>query len=327
MKPEANAPTRTRRWIKWLDYFFVMRPTLFFPVWTVFLAGFFSAGMAAGTPSTGEATNGVGPSVMELVPLAIALTLLMGGVFVINQLHDVRSDRANNKLFLVAEGHLSRPAAKKEAYLLVGLGLLMGLVTGFLPLILLVALFGVAGVLYSVRPYSWKDHPLLGWLANALGGFLIFALGWSLRAENLYAGAVRALPYVLAISAVYLYTTIPDARGDQESGKVTFAVRYGKKLTRQLGALLEVLALVGAFRLGDPILFYPALFTAPLFLWAAFTGQLRDVVRAVKWSILLLSIFVCVEWPGYFVVLLAVYFLSKWYYRLRFGIHYPNLST
>ena len=34
---------RIKAGIHWLDYVFVLRPTLFLPVWTVFLAGFISA--------------------------------------------------------------------------------------------------------------------------------------------------------------------------------------------------------------------------------------------------------------------------------------------
>jgi 4-hydroxybenzoate polyprenyltransferase len=332
MKPKTSKipqkqTTQRWRWLKWFDYVFVARPTLFFPVWTVFLAGFFSAGMAASNPSPDQATNGVSAPATDFLPVGIALTLLMGGIFVLNQIHDVSSDRANKKLFLVAEGHLSKNAAEKEARLLIGAGLLLGLTAGVTPLLLMVGLFAVAGLLYSVRPYSWKDRPLLGWVANAAGGLFIFTVGWSLQSGDMFEGVVRAVPYLFAISAVFLYTTLPDAHGDEASGKVTFSVRFGKKRTLQLGALLEVAALVGAYLTSDPILFYPALFTAPVFLWAVYTQEMRDILRAVKWSILLLALFVCVTWPAYFLVLVAVYFASKWYYRLRFGIQYPSLST
>ncbi len=328
MKPNKSRVARPRRWLKWLDYVFVARPTLFFPVWTIFLAGFFSAGMAASNQPVSAATdNGVSTSVADFLPLGIALTLLMGGIFVLNQIHDVSSDRANKKLFLVAEGHLPRETAEREAYLLIGTGLLISVVAGLLPLVLMLALLAVAGVLYSVRPFSWKDYPLRGWVANAAGGLFIFLLGWSLQRGDLVIAVERALPYVFAVSAVFLYTTLPDVSGDRQSGKVTFSVRFGQKWTLALGALLEVAALVGSFLDRDPILFYPALFTAPVFLWAVYTQKMRDVLRAVKWSILLLALYVCVNWPAYFLVLLAVYLASKWYYRFRFGIEYPSLSV
>ena len=73
--------------IRTLDYLFVLRPTLFFPVWTVFLASY-------------HASLFFEPEkIVPINPLIVAflLSLLMGAVFIFNQLADIETDRKNKK--------------------------------------------------------------------------------------------------------------------------------------------------------------------------------------------------------------------------------------
>jgi 1,4-dihydroxy-2-naphthoate octaprenyltransferase len=188
-------------------------------------------------------------------------------------------------------------------------------------------IFLLTGILYSVAPFQWKDRPLLGLFANALGALLIFTAGWWSEQIDWQLPMLHALPYMLAVAAVYLYTTLLDVDGDAGTRKMTFGVRYGLRTTIIVGCVLELAALISAWQLKDPVILYPALGAAPFFLWAAISQRLSEVSRAIKLPILFLALAICVKVWQYFFLLGLVFYFSRWYYRRRFGLKYPSLAA
>lgn len=311
------------RIVKLFDYVFVLRPTLFFPVWTVYAAGYF-----AFHRFSFAGNNGAAP-ILNTTALSLMgwLTLLTGGAFILNQLCDVATDARNHKLFLIAHRHISPRAAWLEMILLSGMAVASAFFYGAELGGLFIAIFLLTGILYSAAPFQWKDRPLLGLLANALGALLIFAAGWWSVQIEWQLPLQHALPYMLAVAAVYLYTTLLDVDGDADAQKMTFGVRYGRRATVIAGCAVELGALAAAWWLEDPIILYPALGAAPFFCWAAINQRLTDVSRAIKFPILFLALAICVKaWP-YFFLLALVFYLSRWYYRRRFGLKYPSLAA
>ncbi|MFQ5638348.1 MAG: UbiA family prenyltransferase [bacterium] len=327
--------------LKLFDYIFILRPTLFFPIWTIFLAGFFvqsKFGVAA--PSNGV-NNGyiTSSSQMDFLWVGLFLTLLMGAVFILNQITDRVSDKKNNKLFLIAQGHISPKAALVEAVILIVPALIFGFIfsksaaiTRNMGLVFL-TLFLLTGIVYSFKPFNWKDRPLLGLCANILGALLIFSSGWIIYGIPTEKMLLHACPYICAVAAVYLYTTLPDRKGDHETQKITFAVKYGFKTTIYIGCALEFLSLITAYLAQDEIIFYPAFFSMLFFVWTLIKARMEDVFRAIKFPILILALTVAIKYEVqydsfiYFYLLFGVYFVSKIYYKLRFGLNYPSLSA
>ena len=307
------------RSLRILDYVFVLRPTLFVAVWTVFLAGRWA--QLRFLPADGE-TSG-----LRVWLFGAAVSAVMAAVFVVNQLADVETDLANNKLYLIARGEIPRRAARLEAFLLVVVGLLLALWLDVMLFVILALLFFVGGVAYSFRPWLWKNHPILGMLSNGLGALFIFLAGWGVAGAWHPVAFQYAVPYVLAVVSVYFLTTIPDEPGDRASGKVTFVVRYGKKATCYWALAAVALSALTAVLNRDLVILFPAVASLPLFAVAAGRGASDDVLRATKMSILLLSLVVCIKYPAYLLLLVVVFGLSKWYYKKRFGLNYPSLET
>ncbi|NOZ56306.1 MAG: UbiA family prenyltransferase [Calditrichaeota bacterium] len=302
-----------------LDYVFVLRPTLFVAVWTVFLAGRWAQ--------------------LRFLPVAYevpwwriwlfgaAVSAVMGAVFVVNQLQDVETDLANNKLYLIARGEIRRRTANLEAYALLALGLLLALWLDVTLFVILGLLFFVGGVAYSYRPWLWKNRPFFGLFSNAFGALFVFLAGWGVGNAWHPVAFQYAIPYILAVVSVYFLTTIPDEPGDRASGKITFVVAYGDKATRTWALAAVAFSVVaGAFN-RDLVILFPAVASLPLFAVAASRGARDDVLRATKMSILLLSLTVCIAYPGYLLLLVLVFGASKWYYKKRFGLNYPSLET
>jgi 4-hydroxybenzoate polyprenyltransferase len=311
------------RIVKLCDYIFVLRPTLFLPVWTVYAAGYlaFHKFSAAGL-------NGAAPALEQTaVRLLGILTLLMGSGYILNQLCDIETDRRNHKLFLIADRHISPLAAWTEMILLGAFTLIIGFLCGTAIGALLAAIFLLTGIFYNVAPFAWKGRPWLGLMANALGAQLIFLAGWWSQKIEWPLPAQHALPYMFAVAAVYLYTTLLDLDGDADSAKMTFGVRYGFSATTSAGCVLELGALVSAWWLKDFVIFFPALIAAPFFIWAAIKRRLADVSRAIKLPIVILALAICLKIWQYFFLLGFVFYFSKWYYRRRFGMDYPNFAA
>lgn len=319
-----------KRFARLFDYVFVLRPTLFFPVWTVFAAGYLvNRDHTLQFFNNHVSQNGHLVNVLSPLAVAILLTLLMGGVFVLNQLHDVDTDRKNNKLFLIAHGHISQLAARVESVLLIVIAIVAAGMVQLKLGGLFFIIFLLTGLLYSCAPFRLKDRPWLGLAANALGAFLVFTVGLlvsATSANNIASWFVHATPYMAAVGAVYLYTTLLDVEGDLLTNKITFGVKYGVEVTVVAGAVLVMIAVALSWWLEDMLMFFPALLSAPFFIVAAVRKKMDDIQRAIKLPILFLAIAVCVEIIEYFFVLLFVYFFSKWYYQKRFGIEYPSFA-
>jgi len=308
-----------KRGVEILDVLFLLRPTLFYPIWTFFLAGTWG-GMRFGT-GVGDLTHPVGP-----LWVVVGLTLVMGGVFILNQIQDVETDRVNGKLFLLANGIVPVKAAYQEATLMMVCGLALGfwidfrIGLGFLILVLL------SGWLYNYPPTRWKNRPIMGLVVNGMGGLVIYSLGWMVGGGRGFV-VFRAVIYALAGVAVFLNTTLPDREGDEKTGKITFGVRYGIKRTVVLALAVEICAVGLALLFRDWLLFFPGLVVLPLFVLSAVKRTLAEVIRATKFSVLALAVAVCVVFPLYLLPVFIVFFLSKWYYGKRFDFNYPSFRS
>lgn len=321
-KSGNGAIVSQNRLLRALDYAFILRPTLFFPVWIVFLAGHFRGKMLA-------APYGISPAIalqQETLWLLLALTGLMGSAFILNQIVDAPGDRENDKLFLIAHGHVAMRAAMLEAVFLAGISLFTAFIWSMQIGVLYLAIMFVTGVLYSVPPFVWKDRPLGGLLANCLGASLIFLAGWASSGQSPGSGFTGSVPYALAVGAVYLYTTLLDMRGDARFNKVTFAVRFGRRATILAGLLFVGGTAALGWRMQDAVIFYPALLALPFFCIATARPVRKDVVHAIKMPILFLAIVDCMLWPPFLLLLASVFFGSKFYYYHRFSLRYPTLD-
>ena len=92
------------RFVKAFDYVFIVRPVLFYPIWTVFFAGFICARKTNEIFSNHWSNLQPDLTTFSFVVTFISISFIMGAVFIINQFTYVHSDQENNKLFLIANG-------------------------------------------------------------------------------------------------------------------------------------------------------------------------------------------------------------------------------
>jgi 4-hydroxybenzoate polyprenyltransferase len=310
--------------MKYLDYIFVLRPTLFFPVWTVFLAGY-HANLLFDLKYNSLATSEIHSNNPILV--AALLTLLMGAVFIFNQIADIHSDRENQKLFFIADGIIKKNIAILEGIALTIFSIVASFFLDYQLGIVFIIVFIFTGIIYNFKPFNWKDKPILGIIVNFCGGWSVAACGWIAAGTSSWKFVIYAIPYAIGLVAVYLLTTLPDIEGDKATGKITFGVQYEQIATTYLAVGFEFAAVVLSYVLKDYMLFLPALVAFPLFLIAAVSQKMEDIFRAIKFTVLFASLAVCLKYPLYFLVILFTFYFSKWYYRKRFDLEYPKFAA
>ncbi|MGB5106629.1 MAG: UbiA family prenyltransferase [Candidatus Zixiibacteriota bacterium] len=315
---------------KILDYIFLMRPMLIVPVWTISLLGARAAlwrerGISPVTIDRFPFVDFTSSDISLLVMLALS-TLLAGGVFIINQIYDVESDRLNKKLFLIPEGHVSI----SEAWGLYIATTAIALIGAFVLSWQLGCLFVAGawfGFQYSYPLFKLREHPYKQCRNNIVAhGTLAFLFGWVMYLNFDIEGIIRSLPYLLAVAAVYLNTTLPDVAGDQATGKRTYGIEWGVVRTQKVAFTLVLSGALFSVMIADYAFTVTALISLPFFLVAWLKESEPLSALASKVAIIVLSIFAALFFPLYAAILAVTIIATRIYYARRFNLNYPVLT-
>jgi 4-hydroxybenzoate polyprenyltransferase len=268
----------------------------------------------------------------EIILGLLIYTCVMGGVYILNQIMDIETDRANKKLFLLSAGYVPKTAAYIEMVVLWLIAVALSVQFGgvFLFLILVSILLGI---MYSLPPIKMKGKPILDTLANGFGyGMINFAIGWLLFREFDPAMFGRFVPYFLSISAVFINTTIVDIEGDRKTNEITTGVFLGANVAHIVSVLVMAAAVISAYVQRDYICLIPAAVSFPLFVYTAIYVSKNNrvhrkaTIASFRLPGLLFTIITAVLYPVYFLILLVVLVAMRIYYKQRFGMTYPTLA-
>lgn len=288
---------------------------LLIPVWTVYLHY-----MAQCRADTYLALS---PGRTAVIHLGV-LMLIFAGTYILNQIFDIESDRINDKLFFLPRKIISVWVAWVLYIIVTAAGIIMAALMQprIIPAAVIIVLLGI---LYSAPAIRLKDRPLTGLAANAAAYGLL--VPW-MAAWNCPERAVTtfAIPYFFAIAAGYVLTTIPDRDGDASTGKRTVAVIFGAKGALWLALAFTIAAAGTSLGTGNIELAVTAAVTAIFCICLLVSYRRKMVMMTCKFPILLLTIFAAIHYPAYAAILLLTYFLTRAYYKKRFGIVYPRLN-
>ncbi len=310
-----------------MDYFFLMRPMLFFPGWATLLAGSLLARnrFPLLLPQAGKEFQYY--SLGYPVWLAmLAFALAMGGSFIFNQLRDVDSDRQNRKLFLLGDGHIPLVHGMIQAFFTCALSILLGMLINAAFAMWLAMFVLITGYFYNYAPFEFKNRPLWGLWANMGMGWLAFALGWQLHRPVSVEFLLFSLNYLAFNTGLYFLTTLPDREGDAAARKITFPVRYGFRTTVYLSTAFIALALIGGILLRDDLIVLIALGTLPFALYLTLFPAISRAIVTVKMGIFFFVLLVSLKFPMFFLIALVGFYFTRFYYRKRFRFDYPNFK-
>ncbi|MBN2183803.1 MAG: UbiA family prenyltransferase [Candidatus Krumholzibacteriota bacterium] len=310
---------RPSRFLRCLDYIFLLRPLVLVPVWTFFLLGAWHADSGSSeTVGTSRFLSGI-----------IAFSLLIGAVYIINQISDRVSDLDNNKLFFLPRAIITVKSAWVEAVFLILSAFAISIIClpGRLTLIMLVSL--ALGILYSVEPVRLKKRAVLDVLSNAMGiGVLNTLAGWVMVSGSI-SGSMILLPYPFAVASVHVLTALADIEGDRKNSLHTSGVALGPVKGVFVSIILMAVAGALAAFTENRLAFFACILSLPAFIFPlrsgspSFSGS-RMLVPA-KISTLIFSVVAGFLFRLYLPFLVIVIIGTKAYYKRRFRLDYPSL--
>lgn len=304
------------------DYLFLLRPSIMVAVWTFFFAGV----------CLGYRMNGIDPfwsryNIEHILLTLFLYSLLMGGAYVLNQIEDVDTDRINNKLFILSGGHISIKSAYIYMFILyaAAMGGVAFIKTFSFNMKMMFALSLILGVLYSAKPISLKRRPFLDLAANAVGyGYVAVIIGYeSTGYRFFYSESLIMLPYILAMSAVFINTTIIDYDGDIAVGARTTGVFLGKRRAAAFSAVLMAGAVASSAFGRDIVAFAASAPSLIMFTAAAIWHSRKTALISVKYSSPIMTAVLGIVFPYFLFMCAATLAAMKVYYKKRFGYEYP----
>ncbi|OPX23864.1 MAG: hypothetical protein B1H02_04515, partial [Candidatus Latescibacteria bacterium 4484_107] len=81
-----------------------------------------------------------------------------------------------------------------------------------------------------------------------------------------------------------------------------------------------------AWMVGDRVMLLSGGIALPFFGWMMISKEARAIDRASKVALLALSLRMAWAYPWYLVLMGGTFLGSRWYYRKRFGMRYPELG-
>jgi chlorophyll synthase len=303
---------------KLADIGFLARPALLCASCTFFFAGVVAAGDLFKRPSWLLLP-------LTVLPNFILFVLVVAAAFVINQIFDVESDRANRKAFILPSGIITRSESLAFLCGVTIFAVVLSLRAGPLERYLVWA--GLAlGFAYSVPPIRLKARPIADLVSNVAGfGIIGFGLGWLAAGGSTAGLALHSLPYVLAMAAIFLNTCIPDEVGDRMAGDRTSCVVFGARAVSRAALVLLFGGVAVSVSVGDSLCALATFASIPATIAVAVEPDSRNSVVASQFAARLLFVLISIRSPVLAVLGVASYVGSKIYYARRLGLDYPNL--
>ncbi len=314
-------------WIKYLDYFFITRPILFLPGWATTIAGYLAAI---------ESLNLIDLLIKgnfriefwdaRLFWGIVVFSFAMGGSFILNQLRDVSTDKKNNKLFLLGDGHVPIRHGYAESFLLLVVSLIIGIKMKFTLFLVITIGLAVGAYMYNFSPFNFKNKPNWGLISNMVIGWLAFVIGWILLEPINSTLIIRSLPYLFFNTGLYFLTTLPDMEGDALSHKITFPVKYGFKTTVWMSIICFLITIFLSLILRDQFLFVTVVLICPFMMRLILSRNVASAILVVKMGIFFFCIVLSIKFPLFLLILIYLFLLSRFYYKRRFQFDYPNFK-
>jgi len=192
------------------------------------------------------------PPVGRLLMFSLVFILSTVAIFVLNQYFDCEDDKLNvlKRDLPVSTGDISAKKAIRIFFFLSALSIFLVFLTdvSILPLVLVYLALWIS---YSAPPLRLKNKPVMDVIVAGVGsGVLPFIIGlqvtqqltldfssvWIMR--HYQDAFFSVIPLLLFNSASHIFQTVGDYEADLRGNVHTFAVKYGKETSVNVGKLL-----------------------------------------------------------------------------------------
>lgn len=315
------------------DYVAILRPILLIPVWTMTLMGYYRAIREnlfnqIPIPFFDDIGFVIVPH-KEIIITLFLYSLLMGAVYILNQLTDSNADEINGKLYLIPYGYLKKSQMKSQIIILFVVSIIISFLNLSSTSSVLFLLSAIMGIAYSVPPIRLKGKPIIDLFANALGfGVIAFSVGWSAKSNLSSNSLLDSIPYFLCVSSAFINTTIPDMQGDLSNGDKTTGIYLGIKKSCLTSTMILILVVLASLFRKDIVPLIASVISLPFFIYMTISNwenktNIKAISLATKISVLTLSLLVSFLIPIYFLILTLTIIFVRIYYHIRFRVSYP----
>jgi len=288
-----------------LDSLFIFKPVNYFVIWVMVCVGMY---LSTFYPSTfmQETNMTITDFSVKSLFLFLGITLLFGCINLSNDkltLFKI-SNRMKNILFLIS--------------------FILLLISDWKIFIIGLLIYCFSYHLLKNELFSaiWKELLLkvITCLLLIISGIVNSNLDNGLNYIISYDFVLLVLPYLLSYIAINILHKISDFGN---SNHTTIISLENRKIVLFSSCLL-LFAFMISFYLKDALLSTSIAVSLPFLIYALFRAMQKDVLRAVKYPIAILNLFVMFIYPLLFLIVLFVFYLSKYYYWHRFNIHFPT---
>ena len=309
--------------VPYLDIIMISRLTLFFGVWVMICIGMYIGSII----NNNVYINATDINFLTCI-LFLGISLVCGSVFITNQLYDI--DKENGKASIIGN-HVSIDKAIKINRALWIIGFLIIALVDYIVLLPIILIFIVCGKLYTSEKLSIKDNQWMNFLFYLNFGYLLMLSGIfynrydSKILDLIIESTPYMIPFLLSYGAVILVINILDLKSDKASRRRTFALSLGVGVVSISSGFLCLSSFLIGLYLNEPLASVSSISAIPFFLFLIIRGQEKDVIRSIRYPILLLNFYILMIYPLLLYPIIVTFYISKYYYWHRFSIHYPTL--
>ena len=294
--------------VPFLDYFFLLRPTYFFAIWITFSLGLYSSQFI----HSKDIIWGLSLSLNSIM-LIIGITFFCSGCFINWQLNSETNFPLQHKVNLIND-KINPQYAVVIQYILFSIGTLMVFFSDLtiLPFLILIIFFCTSFI--NKRIYDPGIVELF-----ALGSF-VYLTGF-IHNHFLHGVEIGIKDLKILIPYLFLINIISNLlQIDRTPGGIITSSFHNFVLV----CLCIVSGMFGLI-LNDPITSTASITIFPFLMMVLIRNNNIDLLRAIRYSLLILAVFVFTTYPQFIWFSVGLYFLSKYYYWHRFDFHYPKL--
>ncbi len=302
------------------DYLFIIRPMYLLTVWLLIGAGM-TAALLHYHPGDVWSNSLSGDRLLYI----ISLTCIFAGCFIHWQL-SLGNGFPLQAVATLFTGKIKPNITLYIQYILLSagfLGLVFVNVFLVLPCILIVFIIGPPRMT-NAEKLTQFEYILVGFILVISSYFLIIG-EMNVSGFNITA-IVMTIPYLFMLIGLAVLLPIERyANVISEERKHELMHLREFRLKFIVGLILFLFAIMTGLKIDDPVSSTCALTILPFFIVLSVRCSRVDLVRTVRYSILILSVFIYSVFPGFIWFSVLIYFLSKYYYWHRFNLHFPTL--
>ena len=309
----------------YLDLIMISRLTLFVGVWVMMCIGMYIGSVV---------NNNIYVNITTINPLTcilfIGVSLVCGSVFISNQIYDAHADKINKKASVI-DNYVSLEKAINISKVFWIIGFLIISLVDYIVLLPIIIMYIICEKLYTNEKLSLKENPWMNFIFYLLIGYFLILSGIFYNRDDskiidlIFQSFPYTIPFLMSYGSVVLAVGILDSNGDKLSNRGTFALSLGKGVSSFLATFLSLCSFLIGLYLNEPLSSVSSISALPFFLFLSIRGEEKDIIRSIRYPILLLNFYILLIYPLLFYPIIVTFYISKYYYWHRFSIHYPTL--